>query len=416
MSTLITKTPAAAKARVSRNGNAPTQSQESSNQIDKLLVANITFVVWLIFLAIGGGILALYYARIGYLPDIEWKTLLIYLFIGSMVGGTLGLLLTISLFTPGFLWSAFILFDKNLEKHFSYDMERQELCIRGVITCLGIPFLVVLLISHLALLVGSALAYGAWAAVLLTITFFLMRLRFKYILVSLHESERRSKRGILAKRRRSGGILKYVWSNVVRTVSNVKRSLQRQPLRHGSWDQQTFKYSFWFTLTILLSLVSMYIIFRLCGSPSMSRRFVALTLLCASGVWISNHVVAMRYRHYPRQAIFASLIAAGLLLFMADNFSSLSTKLMGYYGFAGKYKFDMLVNKDGAGIIDGLKLTDCKCSSLSNVEILSKVGNEYYLKANGRTFTIPKSYVIAFSLPDQSPSSKSDAFPAVTAR
>jgi hypothetical protein len=195
----------------------------------------------------------------------------------------------------------------------------------------------------------------------------------------------------------------------------VKRTLKRQARRHGGWDQQTFKYSFWFTLTILLSLVSMYIIFRLSGSPPFSRRFIALTLLCATGVWISNHVVAMRYRHYPRQAIFASLIAAGLLLFMADNFSSLSTKLMGYYGFAGKYKFDILVNKEGAEIIDGLKLTDCKCPSLSNVEILSKVGNEYYLKANGRTFTIPKSYVVSFSLPDQS-HSKDKPFPAVTAR
>jgi hypothetical protein len=403
------------KQILSRNGTAQKQPQEAANELDKLLIANITFVVWLIFLAIGGGILALYYARIGYLPDIEWKTLLIYLFIGSMVGGTLGLLLTISLFTPGFLWSEFILFDKNLEKHFSYDMERDELCIRGVITCLGLPFLFVLLISHLALLAGSALAYGASALGLLVITFYLMRLRFKYILVSLHEAERRSKRKIIAKRRKTGGILKYLWSNLGRTVSNVKRTLKRQARRHGGWDQQTFKYSFWFTLTILLSLVSMYIIFRLSGSPPFSRRFIALTLLCATGVWISNHVVAMRYRHYPRQAIFASLIAAGLLLFMADNFSSLSTKLMGYYGFAGKYKFDLLVNKEGAEIIDGLKLTDCKCPSLSNVEILSKVGNEYYLKANGRTFTIPKSYVVSFSLPDQS-HSKDNPFPAVTAR
>src|ERR1044071_5090609 len=131
----------------SQNGTRQTQTPPATSEIDKLLQANTTLAVWLIFLALGGGVLALYYAHIGYLPDIEWKTLLIYLFICSMVGGTLGLLLTISLFTPGFLWSEFILFDKNLEKHFSYDVERDELCIRGVITCLGLPFLVVLLIS-----------------------------------------------------------------------------------------------------------------------------------------------------------------------------------------------------------------------------------------------------------------------------
>jgi len=103
---------------VSENGTGQNKPEQASSEIDKLLIANTTLAVWLIFLAIGGGILALYYARIGYLPEIEWKAVLIYLFIGSIVGGVIGLLLTISLFIPGVLWSEFIILDSCLD--FSY--------------------------------------------------------------------------------------------------------------------------------------------------------------------------------------------------------------------------------------------------------------------------------------------------------
>src|SRR6185369_17476006 len=88
----------------SDNGTAESVPAPPS-EIDKLVIANISLVIWLVFLAIGGGLLALYYARIGYLPDIEWKAVLIYLFIGSLVGGVIGLLLTMSVYLPGVIWS-----------------------------------------------------------------------------------------------------------------------------------------------------------------------------------------------------------------------------------------------------------------------------------------------------------------------
>ena len=144
-----------------KNGTAPSENKQSS-AIDKLLIANTTLAIWLIFLTFGGGILTLYYSRIGYLPDIEWKATLIYLFIGSMVGGVIGLLLTISLYLPGIIWSELIVFDASLNKCLSYTLDsaeasskalpHKEPCIRSIITYLGVPFLVVLLFSHLALL------------------------------------------------------------------------------------------------------------------------------------------------------------------------------------------------------------------------------------------------------------------------
>lgn len=375
----ITKPKApAGEPRISRNGTAQNQPQESSSEIDKAVLANITLVVWLIFLTIGGGLLALYYARIGYLPEIEWKTSLIYLFVGSMIGGAIGLLLIIALFIPGVLWSEYIIFDPCLEKHFSYDLESKEPCLRSIITNLGKPFFLLLLVSHVILLLGRAFIVWPLAALILIATFLLMRLRLERIFVM--------------------NFVPNGEAQDVDRVENAKRTLRElwQPRRVKA--MQTFKYSAWFTLSVLLSQISMYVIYRLSGSMPFSLRFVALTLLCTGGVWISNHIVAFHYHNSPRQAVVASLVAAGLLLFTADSFSSLSMNLMNHFGIGYDQRVNVLVNEHGSGILCGLGKTECGRDRLDNVEILSKLGDQYYLKIGENTYvTLPKEDVRAIS-------------------
>jgi hypothetical protein len=385
----ITVTVPAEKLVLSQDGAGQTQPEQSPSETGKLVKANATLAVWLIFFAIGGGILALYYTRIGYLPDMDWKVSLVYLFIGSMVGGTIGLLLTISLFLPGFIWSEIIMFDRYLEKHFSYDAERKEPCMRSIITCLGEPFLLVLLISHMLLLVGKAFYYWTLAGALLVATFWLMRLRFKCILLN--------SRSKAVNQSRRSGVWQYVSINLQKTSSNALRTLKGKPQRTPSRARQTFKYSFWFTLSVLLSQISMYLIYRLSNSPEMSRRFIALTILCTAVVWISNHVVAFCYRRYPRQAIVAALVSAGLLLFTADKFSCLSTALMNRFGIGYYQKVNLIITDDGAQIIHGMGLQTCgHTRQLCNVEILSKVGDQYYLRIGDQTnLTLPKKDVVA---------------------
>jgi hypothetical protein len=376
MPTLTISTPE--KLVVSENGTAQTKPEETSSETSKLLRANATIVVWLIFLAIGGGLLALYYVRIGYLPDIEWKSALIYLFIGTVVGGAIGILLIMSLYIPGVLWSEFIIFDRRLEKHFSYDLKRNEPCMRSIINFLGEPFLLVLLISHMMLLVGRAYIYWALASVLLVVTFLLMRLRFEWVMTKGH--------GVEGKEPTNPN------TNEVSNTTRTLKALWQQP-KHS---RETFKYSFWFTLSVLLSQVSIYVIYRLSGSVPISFRFVALTILCTAGVWISNHVVAFRHHHYPRQAIAASLVAAGLLLFTADHFSSLSVKLMNRFGIGYYQRVNMLVTDHGDKIVSSLGVPKCGDLQLCNVEILSKVGDQYFLRVGDLTYvTLPKSDVVA---------------------
>ncbi|HKR32564.1 MAG TPA: hypothetical protein VJT08_18935, partial [Terriglobales bacterium] len=161
--------------------------------------------------------------------------------------------------------------------------------------------------------------------------------------------------------------------------------------------RQIVKYSSWFTLSVLLNQISMYLIYRLADRPPDSTDFFILTVMCSAGVWISTHTVAACHRNYPRQAVIASLVAAGLLLFTADNFSSLSMKLMSHYGIGYSQKFNLRVNDEGANTVRELKL-QCEESFhyLCDVEILSKMGDQYFLRVGGTTHIIlPKSDVVS---------------------
>src|SRR5262249_7179552 len=150
-----------------------------------------------IFLAIGGGILGLSYAGIGYLPEIEWNATLTSLFICSINGGVIGLALMVGLYLPGVLWSEMIVFDLTLDNYLTYELEhkermrkvslRKEPCMRSIRAYLGLPFLWALLTSHLVLRVSiwsqsfmeSFLKkidlYGVIAIGILVVTFFKMQ-------------------------------------------------------------------------------------------------------------------------------------------------------------------------------------------------------------------------------------------------
>jgi hypothetical protein len=125
---------------------------------------------------------------------------------------------------------------------------------------------------------------------------------------------------------------------------------------------------------------------------------VVLTILCTAGVWVSNHAVAVLHQKHPRGAIAASLLAAGLLLFTADHFSKLSVKLMNHYGLGYYERFNVLISAEGESRVNALGVKPCdeNLKLLCNVEILSKIGDQYYLRVGDTDYlTLPKADVIA---------------------
>jgi hypothetical protein len=146
----------------------------------------------------------------------------------------------------------------------------------------------------------------------------------------------------------------------------------------------------------------MYLVYLLSGSPAKLSTFAILTVLCTASVWIASHVVALRHRYHSRQAVIAALVVAGLLLFSADKFSSLSTKLMNHYGIGEDQQVNLLLSDNGKHIVESLGLSStCTLPKMCNVEIFSKVGDEYFLSVGGKTFTLPKSDVISIQADDR---------------
>ena len=335
--------------------------------------------MWLIFLGIGGGLLALYYIRIGYLPDMEWNAAMIYLFVCSVWGGMIGLLLTISLYLPGVIWSELIVFETTLDNHLTYRALhdepsgkrsiRKEPCIRGIMIWLGIPFATALIFSHLLLVTSQEdikpidFFYPIVAGLLLAETFLVMRWIFRRLLKLQEQCSDEEKKTI---------------------------------------SRQIFRYAIWFTLSVLLNQFAMYVIYRLADRTPGWVNFLVLTGICSAFVWLSTLVVATRHRYYPRQALVAALVAAVVLLFTADRFSDLSMKLMSRYGVGElkNKKYNLLLTEEGATDVNNLGLcksdSDCPSKTLKSVEILSKVGDHYFLKADdGSYITLPKKDVIA---------------------
>jgi hypothetical protein len=117
-------------------------------------------------------------------------------------------------------------------------------------------------------------------------------------------------------------------------------------------------------------------------------------------VIISNHFVAIHYEKSRVQSVLVSLVIAALLLFVADRNSNLSVQVLAFFGLGEKSaSVDLLLTPEGAEASEKLNMHQrCAAPSrerLCDVQVLSRLGNEYLLKAGDQIFTLPKSAVIS---------------------
>jgi hypothetical protein len=410
------------------SGGPPTTQAEANRSLAIGELAKASAVlVWLVFLALGGGILLFYYAHIGYLPEVEWSSSIVHLAVAFLIGGVVGLLLALSLLIPGYIWSEFLSFDEGLKKVFYYGPN--EICVRTLLTDIGLPFGAVLLATHIALFVFPKfltndqlenwvlLWYLAVSAVLLALVTIIMVVHFKCLL----EKQATGVWGrtfkqlptfvgqVFRKQPDSRGETKSKPKTVAKTaVQSEDGSKTEKNKTHPK--QSVFKYAIWFGLSVLLSQVSMILIYLLSKRPQ-GFSLVVTTVVCTFGVLISNHVVAIQYRRNWVHAVVASLVMASLLLFAADRNSSLSSQIMMRYGLGPDSRaVDLFLSKEGVEIFEQLNLQQTACTQPSlgrricGVQILSRLGNEYYLQLNRdgkcKTFTLPKQIVTSRSEED----------------
>jgi putative Mn2+ efflux pump MntP len=333
--------------------------------IEFLAKFDTTVLAGLVFLGLGGAIISFYYSHIRYLPDIEWSQSIVHLATATLIGGGFATLFGLSLFLPGCMWSAFLLRDEKLTDAFWFrETDEDEVCLRTLLCNIGLPFGVVVFANHLVLL-GSEKSfessllyvYGFIGAILLIPMGFWIK----------HNLE---------------GLLK-----------DKEKDLGKDKGR------RFFKYIAWFLVSIVVSQFSMLLIYLFSGRPTGSAFWIT-TVFCVLGVLISNHFVAIHYEKNRVQSVLVSLVIAGLLLFIADRNSTLSLQVLAFFGLGEKSaSVDLLLTKEGADASETLGLHE-RCmpklkERLCDVQVLSRLGNEYLLKADDHTFTLPKSAVIS---------------------
>lgn len=333
--------------------------------IEFLAKFDTTVLAGLVFLAFGGGIISFYYSHIRYLPDIEWSQSIVHLATATLIGGGFAILLALSLFLPGCMWSAFLLRDKRLKDSFWFHGAKDEVCLRTLLYNIGLPFGVVVLANHIVLLLSE----DYWKDSLL----YVYGITCTILLVP---------------------VAWWIKHNLENLLKNKKKDIDTDEK-----GPRFFKYIAWFLVSIIVSQFSMLLIYLFSGRPT-GWAFWITTIFCTLGVFISNHFVAIHYEKSRVQGVLVSLVIAALLLFVADRNSTLSVQVLAFFGLGEKSaSVDLLLNKEGAEASKNLGLQErCTPKSeerLCDVQVLSRLGNEYLLKAGDQVFTLPKSAVIS---------------------
>lgn len=127
-----------------------TEKQEAGHTLADVLKAEANFVAWLVSLGLGGAMLVLYYSRIHYFPELEWKESFTYLVALSFLGGMVAVLYGLLLFFPGVIWSEFLIHDSKLKDKLCYPVDEghDEACFRAVALHMALPFLIFMGIVH----------------------------------------------------------------------------------------------------------------------------------------------------------------------------------------------------------------------------------------------------------------------------
>jgi hypothetical protein len=333
-----------------RTSSANAERETLSFATLKSLVSGLS--VWFLFLFSGGVVFAVYYARIEYLPDIEWNSALSYLAAASMIGG--GLLITLSLFliAPGLIWTTQLTRGDTLKKAFCSDSQHATLDLRKLLTGLVVW-----------LFLFSALTHG-----------FLIY-HYRWFLVGL-------------------GIVVLVQCVYI-------RFFELKDVAAGKRNEQFAVYGFWYIVSLADVTAATYILFTWLGLSSATYPKTHL-VICTLGLVIANFVVTLFLHQKERGKAFAAAVMFALaIIITGDYFDPVPEKILAKYGF-GLQPVQIIVSEDGYKVLalEGLAPSDSSTGpkAISNVSILCRMGQNYFLQIGNRKVTLRKSDVVSWSV------------------
>ena len=416
-------------------GEEPRSSVSSPSEKFEGLIgmdsAKLSLLVWLVFLAFGGGLLARYYSRIGYMPEITWEELLNYFAILSMVGGAVSLLYGLLLIAPGFIWSTLLIQDSKLKEVLCWGpLGRSERpCPLTICKRLVIPFLVFMLFAHLALWLdfwwqqhGLMLIVGV---VLLSHFYCQVMIKLRCVKERLPAPEAGEASGVEnppspeGDEQRVGEVEEqgipeqcvegYFGENPTPKMAGllkVSRILRDFRKFHSDCRSLWLKYVLFFGLSFIIAWVSLWIVSWIAAPQNLSFPENAwLLAICTGSVTLASLFFVLIYPSSKGGACVMGLLMAFFLILAGEGLSveaALSSRILASFGFGGEQRYTVVLTKDGRRLIEDAGLPDSVVvddARLVDVCLLSRIGEDLIIDVAGNVVLLPKKYAVSWLNP-----------------
>lgn len=370
---------AAVYGAATKSSEAP-QEPANASQIPKL---DAGVALWLMLFVFGGGLLALYYAGVGYFPEVSWQDALTYLALMTIIGGSLLVAYSFLLFVPGVIWSQFLICDSQLKQVLAMDARPWEPCVLSVMRHIIFPFALFMAACHFLLYedgpagfvpLGAAASLAAVTTLLgrdlrdglerkasptpagrtakalineqLAVSFFHLPLVAVFLCKVF---DTRLSREILY----VAAVLPLVSCFDLLGWGRRRRAAYGKGLVPDKWSVLC-RGLLAFGSAALLSLGALWFFYRIYkgGASQVGEVPLSLLLLCTLVVIVTNLAVSVLFHAYRRSALLASFLAALLLLGAGELLGSepratLPAKIMEEFGFGGQNATLVLTEKGG---------------------------------------------------------------------
>lgn len=351
-----------------------------------------SIALWLILFVFGGGLLALYYAGIGYFPEFSWQDALTFMALMTIIGGSLLVAYSFLLLVPGVIWSEFLICNSHLHYLLMMGHQKLEPCVWSITKKILFPFALFMMFCHFLLYEegpAGLVPLGA-AASLVTVTGLLVR----NLQVGLMRLQQRAAGGhahsgdpktdpnslnrhrlfvaachlpllgaFMAKARKFGpplaasktgvallwvlALLPLISFAVILLSHRIGSSNRRLAPKSTTRDPDRFsllcRAVLAFGSAALLSLMALWFFHYIYKgrAPGLQDGIPwELLVLCTLVVIVTNLLVSVLFHEHRRPAIFTSFLAALLLLGAGHLLGekpqdTLSARIMERFGFGG---------------------------------------------------------------------------------
>lgn len=324
-------------------------------KIKEYFYQNLGITFWSSLLIFGGSVFVYYYAKIGYMPIFDLQSSLMVLGAASITAIFLIIIITSIFLLPGLIWREG--WGNNTKYRSLWYFRQKNGRDKKVHFHLIFAFFVIP-ISAFWIIFFSAMKFGIWISFLVVV------------------------------------LLPVMWLGLKKFSRFNYKSVNKESLVY-------------FLVTLTASIASFVPIVMLSENlniSSISKEYIVYFI--AIIIATLNTVAAAKPKNIDNLKFFCilSIISIYILLVSFELAKPIVNKVMNIYKFGSIQAENIILKKPGCDIFSlqggTLYLTKNEFCLIQNVEILSRLGDNYYISTNKANFEIPKIYVASWSVID----------------